>query len=333
MGDPAGIGGELILKALMRLTRRSIPVIIGDARVLESLSRHMFHGTEFRMKPLGQASAGEAEFVDLGVMKGEVRLGLSDAACGAASYHYLREALKLVFSGSVSAVVTCPINKKSIRSAGMPFPGHTELFAHYAGVTDYVMMMQNRSLRVCLVTIHTPLKDVPALITPERVFTCIVLTNRSLKVDFGIASPYLRVCGLNPHAGEQGVMGDEERAITKAINRASASGMRVEGPIAADSLFHAPGCDACIAMYHDQGLIPVKTLDFRRTVNITLGLPLVRTSVGHGTGLDIAGKGEADPTSLIEAYRVAESIVAVRSRAGRRGEKDASGEGTTRLAG
>ncbi len=178
------------------------------------------------------------------------------------------------------------------------------------------MMMQNRGLRVCLVTIHIPLRDVPALVTPEKVFTCIALTNRSLKVDFGIDSPHLRVCGLNPHAGEQGVIGDEEGAITEAIDRAAASGIRAEGPFAADSLFHAPGCDACIAMYHDQGLIPVKTLDFRRTVNITLGLPFVRTSVGHGTGLDIAGKGEADPTSLIEAYRVAESMVMMRSRAG-----------------
>ncbi len=314
MGDPAGIGGELILKALTRLTRRSIPVIIGDASVLDSVSRRMFQGTQFRMKPLGQGSAGEAEFVDLGAMKGEVRFGLSDASCGAASYRYLREALKLIFSGSVSAVVTCPINKKSIRSAGMPFPGHTELFAHYAGVTDYVMMMRNRRLTVSLVTIHVPLKDVPALITPEKVFTCIALTDRSLKADFGVPSPRLRVCGLNPHAGEQGVIGDEEGAITEAVHRARAAGMRLEGPIAADSLFHAPGSDACIAMYHDQGLIPVKTLDFSRTVNITLGLPFVRTSVGHGTGLDIAGKGVADPTSLIEAYRVAESMVMVRSR-------------------
>ena len=147
MGDPAGIGGELILKALEKLASGSIPVIVGDAAVLESMRRHMFQGAEFRMKPLGQAAAGEAEFVDVGAMKGEVRFGVSDAACGEASHRYLKEALKLIFSGSVSAVVTCPINKKSIRAAGMPFPGHTELFAHYAGVADYVMMMQNRRLK------------------------------------------------------------------------------------------------------------------------------------------------------------------------------------------
>jgi 4-hydroxythreonine-4-phosphate dehydrogenase len=317
MGDPAGIGGELILKALEKLASGSIPVIVGDAVVLESVRRRMFRSAEFRMKPLGQAGAGEAEFVDVGAMKGEVRFGISDAACGEASHRYLKEVLKLVFSGAVSAVVTCAINKKSILAAGAPFPGHTELFAHYAGVADYVMMMQNRRLRVCLATIHIPLKDVPALITPERVFACIALTNEALKMDFGIESPRIRVCGLNPHAGEHGVIGNEEWAISEAVNKARSVGIRAEGPFAADSLFHAPGCDACVAMYHDQGLIPVKTLDFKRTVNITLGLPFVRTSVGHGTGLDIAGKGAADPTSLIEAYRVAESMAATRARAGR----------------
>jgi 4-hydroxythreonine-4-phosphate dehydrogenase len=315
MGDPAGIGGELILKALDSLTRGSIPVIVGDRSVLEFLARHMFHGMPFTTRPLGQASAGEAEFLDLGLIRQEVRIGVSDAACGAASYHYLIEALKLIFSGDVSAVVTCPITKKSIQSAGIPFVGHTELLAHYAGVTDYVMMMMNRRLKVCLATIHVPLRDVPALVQPRNVFMCIVLTARALKHDFGIVSPYIKVCGLNPHAGEQGVMGDEEDGIVDAIDRARASGVHVDGPYPADSLFHEPDCDAYIAMYHDQGLIPVKTLDFERTVNITLGLPFVRTSVGHGTGLDIAGLGKADPTSLIEAYRAAESIVAMRSRA------------------
>ncbi len=317
MGDPAGIGGELILKALEKLAARSIPVIVGDSTVLKG-ARHLFNGATPKIRPLGQAKRGEAELVDVGAVKGKVSFGKSDAACGAASYRYLQEVLKLIFSGRVSAVVTCPISKKSIRAAGAPFPGHTELFAHYAGVSDFVMMMQNRRLRVCLVTIHIPLRDVPALVTPERVFGCIALTHRALKIDFGIQSPRIKVCGLNPHAGEQGVIGDEEWAITEAVNRAKAARMAVEGPIPADSLFHAPDCDACVAMYHDQGLIPVKTIDFPGTVNITLGLPFVRTSVGHGTGFDIAGKGVADPTSLIEAYRVAEFMADMRARTGRR---------------
>jgi len=315
MGDPAGIGGELILKALEKLTLRSIPVIIGDRSVLESLMRQLFRGKTLRVKPLGQARAGETEIVDPTPMREQVRVGESDAACGAAAYRYLMEALKLIFSGEVSGVVTCPINKRSIHAAGIPFIGHTELLAHYGGVTDYVMMMVNRRLRVSLVTIHIPLKAVPAHMEPGKVGKCIAVTARALKADFGISSPRLKVCGLNPHAGEGGVIGDEEWAIRDAIGKARTSGIDVEGPFAADSLFHKADCDAYIAMYHDQGLVAVKTLDFARTVNITLGLPFVRTSVGHGTGLDIAGKGQADPTSLIEAYRAAESIIAIRSRA------------------
>ena len=158
------------------------------------------------------------------------------------------------------------------------------------------------------------MRSVPDLIEAATVFSCIAITDRSLKTDFGISSPVIKVCGLKPHAGEQGLMGTEEGVITEAIERAKACGMDARGPFPADSLFHRLGCDAYVAMYHDQGLIPIKTLDFRRTVNITLGLPFIRTSVGHGTGLDIAGKGKADPSSLIEAYRDAESIAAARSR-------------------
>jgi 4-hydroxythreonine-4-phosphate dehydrogenase len=191
--------------------------------------------------------------------------------------------------------------------------GHTELLAYYGGVTDYVMMMAAGAFRVSLVTIHVPLRDVPSLINPDRVFRCIAITARSLKVDFGISAPRLKVCGLNPHAGEQGTIGTEEAAVAEAIQRARDGGIDVEGPFSADSLFHKIDCDAYVAMYHDQGLIPVKTLSFERTVNITLGLPFVRTSVGHGTGLDIAGKGVADPTSLIEAYKTAEAMIRVRS--------------------
>ena len=195
----------------------------------------------------------------------------------------------------------------------MPFMGHTEMLAHYGGAADYVMMMAAGPFRVSLATIHVPLREVPALITAERVFKTIAVTARSLEGDFGIRAPRIKVCGVNPHAGEQGVMGNEEEAVREAIERARQNNIRAEGPYPADSLFHKIDADAYVAMYHDQGLIPVKTRAFARTVNITLGLPFVRTSVGHGTGLDIAGKGEADPSSLIEAYRVAEAICAFRS--------------------
>ncbi len=316
MGDPAGIGGETILKALDRLCKRSIPVIVGDLPVIDILSRLLFEGRRFAFKKLGEGSPGEAEFVDLGLIK-QVQFGVSDAACGEASYRYIMEGLNLLSRGIVSALVTSPITKKSIQSAGLPFLGHTELLADYGGVTDYVMMMATGKLRVSLVTIHVPLKDVPSLISLEKVLTCITITDRSLRDAFRIKSPYIKVCGLNPHAGEQGAMGTEEGIIQRAVDKARAAGVRVDGPFAADSLFHRLDCDAYVAMYHDQGLIPIKTVGFRKAVNITLGLPFVRTSVGHGTGLDIAGKGLADPTSLVEAYRTAESMSAARLRARR----------------
>lgn len=314
MGDPAGIGGEIIFKAREKLGKRTIPVIVGDLSALRAVRRLLFKDREIEFKDLGKGSPGDFELLDLGLMK-DVHLGVSDKTCGDASYHYIMEALHLLSSGKVAALVTCPINKNSIRAAGVPFPGHTELLARYSGTTDYVMMMKNRKMRVSLVTIHVPLKDVPGLVDAERTYKCIAVTHNALRRDFGIPTPYIKVCGLNPHAGEQGAMGHEEVMISKAIDRARALGIHVDGPFPADSLFHKPDCDAYVAMYHDQGLIPVKTLDFRRTVNITLGLPFVRTSVGHGTGLDIAGKGRADPTSLIEAYRTAEFMVAHRARA------------------
>lgn len=316
MGDPAGIGGELFLKAFDRFPRRTIPVIVGDLPILETLASQLFEGRRFPMKPFGQGAAGDVEVFDVGAIR-SVSFGKSDEKCGEASYRYVMEALRLVFSGDAPALVTCPINKRSIQAAGVPFVGHTELLAHYAGVTDYVMMMAARQFRVSLATIHVPLREVPGLIDAERVFKCIAVTARSLKADFGIPAPRIKVCGLNPHAGEQGVIGTEEVAVTEAITRAREAGIDATGPYPADSLFHGRDCDAYVAMYHDQGLIPVKTLDFARTVNITLGLPFVRTSVGHGTGLDIAGKGIADPASLIEAYGTAEAMVLRRSSLGR----------------
>jgi 4-hydroxythreonine-4-phosphate dehydrogenase len=305
MGDPAGIGGEIILKALPRLAGRSIPVIIGDMKVLEEIRAGLPSLPPVTFKGPGQGSPGDVEFLDLGFID-TVEPGLSDRRCGEASYRYIREGLKLVFTGEASAIVTSPISKASLHSAGVPFPGHTELLAHAAGVDSYVMMLANPRIRVSLVTIHIPLKDVPARVTEEKVFRTIAITGRSLRASFSIGRPVIKVCGLNPHAGEQGVIGNEEDCIARAILRAREAGMEVTGPYPADSLFHHIDCDAYIAMYHDQGLIPVKTTDFRHTVNITLGLPFVRTSPGHGTGFDIAGKGIADPASFIEAYRTAE---------------------------
>ena len=307
MGDPAGIGGEIILKALPYICKKSIPVIIGDLSGIGYLKKTIFQNTPFIFKRFKEGVAGEAEFVDLGLLN-TIDFGVVNGQYGEASYRYVIEALKLIFHGEVSAIVTCPINKASIHKAGVEFIGHTELLAHYSGLTDYIMMMANSTMRVSLVTIHIPLKDVPASISSDTIFKCISITEKSLRYLFDIPLPTIKVCGLNPHAGEKGIMGNEEKLIEKAIERAKTLNIHVDGPYPADTLFHKIDCDSYIAMYHDQGLIPVKTIDFDKTVNITLGLPFVRTSPGHGTGFDIAGNGVADPSSFLEAYRLAEKL-------------------------
>ena len=307
MGDPAGIGGEIILKSLPHICKKSIPVILGDIPVVNSLKKTIFQNTSSVFKRFKEGVAGEAEFIDLGLLN-KIDFGIVNGQYGNASYRYIIEALKLVFLGEVSAIVTCPINKTSIHKAGVEFIGHTELLAHYSGITDYIMMMANRAMRVSLVTIHIPLRDVPTSISSDTILKCISITDKSLRHLFNIPSPVIKVCGLNPHAGEKGIMGDEENFIENAIETAKSLGVHVDGPYPADTLFHDIDCDSYIAMYHDQGLIPVKTIGFNTTVNITLGLPFVRTSPGHGTGYDIAGKGVADPSSFIEAYRLAEKL-------------------------
>jgi 4-hydroxythreonine-4-phosphate dehydrogenase len=307
MGDPAGIGGEIILKSLPHICRKNIPVIIGDRSIIDSIC-HRLRERPFPFKPYGEGSPGDAEFIDMDLMGGKVEYGVTQARCGEASFKYLVEALSHILSGEIPALVTSPINKASFHLAGVPFTGHTELLAHYGGVTDYVMMMANRKMRVSLATIHIPLKDVPLSLSVSGILKTIVITHHALQNRFGVKNPHIRVCGLNPHAGEEGLMGDEETMIAEAISSARSAGINVEGPFPADTLFHRRDCDAFIAMYHDQGLIPVKTLDFKRTVNITLGLPFIRTSPGHGTGFDIVGKGIADPAGTIEAFRVAEQM-------------------------
>jgi 4-hydroxythreonine-4-phosphate dehydrogenase len=307
MGDPAGIGGEIILKALPFICRKSIPVIIGDFSIIDYLKKTFFQDKSFIFKKFKKGSVGEVEFIDLALLD-RIDFGVVNGHYGNASYCYIIEALKLIFSGDVSAIVTCPINKASIHTAGVEFIGHTELLAHYCGVTDYIMMMANPVMRVSLVTIHIPLKDVPSSVSSDTIFKCISITEKSLRYLFNIPTPVIKVCGLNPHAGEKGIMGNEERFIEEAIEKAKSLNIHVDGPYPADTLFHNKNCDAYIAMYHDQGLIPVKTIDFNKTVNITLGLPFVRTSPGHGTGYDIAGKGVADPSSFLEAYRLAEEL-------------------------
>jgi 4-hydroxythreonine-4-phosphate dehydrogenase len=230
-------------------------------------------------------------------------------------------AVDLAKRKEISAVVTCPISKALMQQAGHAYEGHTQLIASLTRSKDYVMMLAGKKLRVALVTIHCALKEVPSLLSKEKVLRTIRITARALERDFGISRPLLAVTALNPHAGEEGLFGaEEDQIIRPAIRKAKAEGHRVEGPFPADSLFYrAAGgeFDAVVSMYHDQGLIPLKLLHFSDAVNVTLGLPIIRTSVDHGTAYDIAGKDMADPSSLKAAIEMAAQIARNRERIAR----------------
>jgi 4-hydroxythreonine-4-phosphate dehydrogenase len=228
-------------------------------------------------------------------------------------------AVKLAQEGAVGGLVTNPINKAVLQKTGFAFPGHTEYLGHLAGDKDTVMMLAIDGLRVVPVTVHVALKDVARTLTSARIVACGRILANALRADFGVNAPRLAVAALNPHAGEKGVMGDEEEhIIAPAVAQLRAEGLAVMGPAPADTLFHArarEGFDAALCMYHDQALIPLKTLDFAGGVNVTLGLPFVRTSPDHGTAFDIATRGIADPTSLIAALKMAAAMAARRDAA------------------
>ena len=210
-------------------------------------------------------------------------------------------------------MTTCPINKGFLNDAGYPFTGHTEFLAQRTNSAPVVMMLVAPGLKVALVTTHCALRDVPRLLTRERIMDTIRISDHALRNSFGISNPKLAVASLNPHAGDDGLFGDEEKtAIIPAIDGCKRAGVNVDGPMGSDSLFHFAGegfYDAVVCMYHDQGLIPIKLMGFKRAVNVTLGLPIIRTSVDHGTAYDIAGRGTADPSSLIEAIILARRMV------------------------
>jgi 4-hydroxythreonine-4-phosphate dehydrogenase len=243
-------------------------------------------------------------------------IGQPDPANAAYVLETIRQAVTLLQSGAAGALVTGPVNKAVINQAGIPFTGHTEFLAELAGVQQVVMLLAAPSLRVTLVTTHLPLRAVADAITVENVERCIRITANDLKRHFGIAQPRLQVLGLNPHAGEGGHLGFEDDAIiAPAIARCQADGIAAIGPVPADTAFNPPRllqCDAVVAMYHDQGLPVLKHAGFGRSVNITLGLPFIRTSVDHGTALDIAGQGIADASSLGHAVRMAREMMAAR---------------------
>jgi len=287
-GDPAGIGPEIAARAA------------ADPRVLE-VCRPSVYGP-------GPEEAARA-----------FRSGLCSADAGRAAYEAIVRAVEDARAGRIQALATGPINKEAFALAGLPWKGHTELLAHLTGATRVAMMFHSEPLRVVLATVHVPLSDVPRVCTRERIEEVVALAAEGLP-RFGYALPRLAVAGLNPHAGEHGVIGHEDdEAVAPAVAACRLRGIDVVGPIPADTVFVRAlrnEFDAVVACYHDQGLIPVKVLAFGRAVNVTLGLPIVRTSVDHGTAFDIAGQGVADPSSLIEAVRLAARLAGSRRHEG-----------------
>ncbi len=318
MGDPTGIGPEIIAKALSMEEpfHACRPIVFGDREVLSRAIQIQNLSTTLEVIhkiPEDGYLPQKIFFFPLSQLEvTSLRFGQPDRACGEVMVKYVEEAVKWVRSGRIDAITTCPINKQAINAAGHPFSGHTELLAHFVQASSVAMMFLGSKWKIVLVTTHLPLKDVSRWITANRILSTIRLTDEGMKKYFGIRHPKIAVLGLNPHCGEGGLLGEEERGeILPAMGVAKSQGMKVEGPFPADSFFDLSGdraFDAVIAMYHDQGLIPIKMFDFKEAVNFTLGLPFIRTSVGHGTAYDIAGRGLADPSNLIKAMQIAAKL-------------------------
>ncbi|WP_022703825.1 4-hydroxythreonine-4-phosphate dehydrogenase PdxA [Pseudorhodobacter ferrugineus] len=316
-GEPAGIGPEIAAHARKALGA-SLPFFwIGDPR-------HLPADCTFQLIDTPAMAAAVPPHI-LPVLHhpftGPATAGTAQPRHAADVIAVIARAVALVQAGAASAVCTAPINKKALKDgAGFAFPGHTEYLASLGGVDRVVMMLACPDLRVVPVTIHIPLADVPTALTAAALEDTIRITHAALIRDFGLPAPRIAVAGLNPHAGEGGAMGLEDLTlITPVLDRLRAEGMHIAGPLPADTMFHAAArarYDVAVCMYHDQALIPIKTIDFAGGVNLTLGLPFVRTSPDHGTAFDIAGRGIADPTSLIAALRMAHEMAAARQAAG-----------------
>jgi 4-hydroxythreonine-4-phosphate dehydrogenase len=307
LGDPAGIGAEIVVRALAERPDADV-IVFGDHGVLARAAK----AAGVAAPPAGSIRAVTALADD------EIAPGRPNDASGRAQLAYLTAATDAALAGEVSALVTAPISKEWIARAGFAFPGHTEYLAARAGVREFAMMLAGPALRVTVATTHVPLRDVPRLLTAEGIASTIWLTADGLGRCFGIAAPRVAVAGLNPHAGEAGRFGDEEERLVKpaieiARARIAAAGLAatVSGPLVPDSVFRQAArgeFDAVVALYHDQGLIPLKLLHFDDGVNLTLGLPFVRTSPDHGTAYDIAGSGRARPDSFLAALDLAGQI-------------------------
>lgn len=324
LGDPNGVGPEVALKSLLdaRLSRFVQPVIVGSAHVLNTHASRLGY-TDLKVQVVTSIpdKIKPGEVVVLDVTNGEkpnVVFGEISAEAGRVAMASVERATDLCLEGTVDGMVTGPINKEAISKAGFKDPGHTEFISRRTGCEDYTMMMISDNLRVGLVTGHIPIWDVPKGVTRDAIIDKIRVINSSLIQDFGIQRPKIAVLGLNPHAGEGGVLGREElESIIPAVRGACEEGSLVFGPFPADGFFAIGGYrlyDAVLAMYHDQGLVPFKTLAFESGVNFTAGLPIVRTSPDHGTAFNIAGEGKASPGSMRGAIYLAVDVARRRAR-------------------
>ena len=322
MGDPTGVGPEIIVKVLsdkstLRFCR---PIVVGDTHALQRAIQLLNSTLKVHeMKKIGEEEYchGTLNLLNLSQLEeGEMRYGNPTPPCGKAVATYIEETVRLVLAGELDALTTAPISKKALSDAGYSYPGHTEFLAELTGCKEYVMMLAGKKLKVTLATIHCGLKEVFQLLTTEKILTTIRITHEALVEYFGEKDPTIAVAALNPHAGEKGLFGkEEEEIILPAVKKAQELGIKVKGPLPPDTLFfHAArgAYTAVVSMYHDQGLIPLKLLHFEDAVNITLGLPIIRTSVDHGTAYDIAGTGKANASSLMNALKLAAKMVKCR---------------------
>lgn len=315
MGDPVGIGPEILVKALNNenLYTQCNPLIIGDSHMIQqalSLLRY-----PHRLNVIDAPDQGKYQFNTLDIMNiSHMDTPYPDLVAptietGMAMQDYILKGIDLALKNQISGLVTCPITKTALKLAGSQFHGHTELLAHQTKAKEYAMMLTGEKLKVVLVTIHIPLSQVSDSLTTDGILKKIRLAHTSLKERFNIQSPKIAVAGLNPHSGESSMFGHEEAdIIAPAVRMAKKEGIVVEGPLPPDTVFYQAangGYDSVVCMYHDQGLIPFKLIHFKDGVNTTLGLPIIRTSVDHGTAYDIAWKGIADPSSLVEAIKMA----------------------------
>lgn len=314
MGDASGVGPEIIMKSLATsdLYTRCRPLVIGDAARLREAGKIV--GVGLTVNPVADASGARFEFgsvdcVDLGLIPADLPFGKLSPVSGHAAFCYIERAVALAMDGKIDAICTAPLNKEALHAGGHVFPGHTELLAQLTGTPEVSMMLVAPNLRVIHVTTHIGLIDAIRKIEPALVERTIARGYEAL-VRSGIPQPRIGVCGINPHAGENGLFGygEEEEKIIPAVAAQKALGRLVEGPLPADTLFFRAGrgdFDLVVAMYHDQGHGPVKVMGLEAGVNVTVGLPVIRTSVDHGTAFDIAGKGIADERSMLEALRLA----------------------------